>query len=305
MKYLEKSLKFLSKNYLLAIPIFLTLLIPALMVESATDGVTSSVKDSIENIVEIGENLEDMQYYFNDYEDLYNFLVEDVFEDVFEDIASLIKISMQAAFLGFVLGIVTKPMTYGLVNRGLDKGTGKLQDAGTNLGENIVKYFIFIIGRAVLWLLIFISTIISLLIIGVIASKAGDIGMYIILVSVVALILFSILIAVISNLWYPAMVIEDLGVVEGFKKAFSIGKSKFWTLLGISILVAIASAVGGFIFGLFTFVPYLGTVLAKLIPAAASFIMITFYIMVYRDKVGLVIEQPKNPPVENISDNNQ
>jgi hypothetical protein len=294
MSYLEKALKFLTKNYLLALPILVALVIPALMVENATAGATSNFMDNFETMQELAENMEDLQYYSDDVMDLYEYM----FEDVFGDIWGIAQAAMMASFIGFILNFIARPMTYGLVNRGLATGSVKIQDAGNGLGENLVKYLLFLIGQAVLWLLIGIASIIAFILIAMIAARLGGIGFIIILICILALVAFGIFVSVITNLWFPAMVVEDLGVIEGLKKAFTVGKAKFWTLLGVGLLVWLASVIGGFIFGFFTGIPFLGTIIGTLVPTVVAFVMIAFCLVLYRDHIGADVVEAQAPVVE-------
>jgi len=82
------------------------------------------------------------------------------------------------------------------------------------------------------------------------------------------------------------MVVDNLDVMAAAKKSIEIVRTSFWTVLGITILVAIACGIAGFILGLLRVIPLLGPIIASIVPTVQTFVMVVFLLMIYREKTG-------------------
>ena len=84
-------------------------------------------------------------------------------------------------------------------------------------------------------------------------------------------------------LWFPAVCVEDSGIIDGLKNSFKTVKGSFWPILGITILVSIGGSILGSILGIF---PFIGTVISSVITSLSTFILIVYYFEIYRAKTG-------------------
>jgi hypothetical protein len=137
-----------------------------------------------------------------------------------------------------------------------------------------------------LWLVFTIAVCIFILVFVILASIIGKIGYVLVALSILLSVLAGIVLGILTSLWFPAMVVENLDVIAALKKSFKVASASFWTILGITLLVWLVGAVAGFILGFIGLIPFIGTLIVSIVPAVTGFIMIVFYMMIYRDKAS-------------------
>ena len=263
MKYFEDAFRFVTKNYLIIIPIFIATLVPALL------------------IIGSGPTAAELQAILNDFQQYPDYFASNP--------GAMIDALRQAGFgnsansgiISTILNFMAIPMTAGLIKLGLDSGNVSINDFAPALSSNIGKYLsyflvtILFVIVGVIAFVIFIVLMFSLLI----ASESGWIffllGILLVSFGVIAL-------GVFLSFWFYAMVLDDLKVMEAFKRSFAVAKRCFWTLVGIGILIGIAEGLlGGFI-GIFANVPVLPTLLNSFVTATAAVVRMVFLFMIYR-----------------------
>ena len=192
------------------------------------------------------------------------------------------------SIIAFLSNFISVPATYGLVNKGLDTGNAGLNDIGSAISQNFVKYIMWFVGYLVLGLALTIAFFIVMLLLSLILSLLGNFGAILLLLIGLAIIIAIIVFYVLMSLWFSAMVVDNLDIIAAAKKSIEIVKGSFWTVLGITLLVAIACGIVGLILGLFDRIYFLGPIIATIAPTARTFIMTVFLLMVYREKTGRV-----------------
>lgn len=267
MSYLERSIKFLMRYYMLAIPLFIITAIPAL----------SGGLGSLTLIGSLGTM-------FKTINDPY-MLMQDP-GGLITALMSSFALMAGGGFLAFVLNFAAIPATYGMINKALDTNHADLNDFVPSLQQNIVKYVLYWVGTIAVGLVCGLAGIILIVLLGLLIAALKWFGIFIAVIAGLAAVAVGIAIGVLLSLWFAAMVIDDLDVVSALKKSVETAKSSFWTLLGIGLLVALASSIISGILSFIGIIPVLGPVILSVIPTAASFLMTVFYILVYRDKSG-------------------
>lgn len=258
MKYLENAVKFLVKNWKIALPLYILMVIPALITGTA---------NSLTNFTKVWSAASDPSQIAD-------------FGKVFALFGLILPMVVGGGILSFICQFISMPATYGMVNRGLETGNSSLNDIGQAISVNFVKYVMYFVGTLVLWLAF---TVASAVLIGIFAL----IRLYVIVVLLFIIIAVAALVlSVLISFWFSAMVVDNLTVIDAVKKSFEIAKSCFWTIIGITLLVWIAGAILGAILSIFSGIPLLGPIIVTVAPAAVAFIMIVFYLIVYRDKAG-------------------
>jgi hypothetical protein len=190
--------------------------------------------------------------------------------------------------VSFLIQFAIYPISYGLVNKSLETGNASLNDIGAVLKENFVKYLLYFVGQLVVFGVFFIAAFLVLLLLGLLTSVLGFIGVALIFIVVIALAIIYLIITTLLCLWFSAMVIDNLDVVAAAKKSVEIVKSFFWTVLGINVLVIIAASIIGAILSFINVIPLLGPIIYSVVPTAQTFILLVFYISFYREKTGRV-----------------
>lgn len=265
MKYLESAIRFSIKNWMLILPLFVLTALAYLLSgvgRSAMDfGKLWSTFGDLNNLTSPGDMMS-------------------AFPGLFTAVA--VGIGIWALLFQFV----SLPATYGLVNKSLETGNASLNDIGAAISENFVKYVMYFIGMLVVGLVVGIGSVILILILVLLAALLKGVGVAIMVIVLIALFLILIVFVIMLSMWLSAMVVDGLDVIAAGKKSIEIVKSCFWTVLGITVLVAVAAAIAGFILGLLSGIPLLGPIIYSVVPTAQAFIMIVFLMMLYREKTG-------------------
>mgnify|MGYP005846718319 CR=1 FL=1 len=265
MKYLENTIKFLGKFYILILPLYILAAVPALM-----NGVSA--------LANYSKLMGNMMSLMNDPMHMQDpFVVINMFSGVF-------KMAAGAGFIAFILNFLVTPAAYGMINKALDTGHADLNDYLPALRENIVKYILYWIGTIVMVLTIVIAFGVIFLVLGLLTAVIKWIGVLLIVLAILGAIIVSVGIAVLVSLWFPAMVVDNLDVIAALRKSIAIAKGNFLTILGICILIWLTGVVAGSVLGLFGIIPVIGSLIASIVPAVTGFVFIVFFLMLYRDR---------------------
>jgi len=255
MKYLSKAIDFTIKNWMLIIPVFALMAIVNLIQSGAVTRLISLI--TLANI--------------------------DNFTSV-EGLLSMIPVAFGAIVGGSILALVARfiyePTTYGLASKGLETGSASLNEIGSALQGNFVKFVIYIIGTLVLNLVM----LLMVLLVGLLKG----LGIVLMVIAMIGLAIFYVVFYTLISLWFPAMVVDGLSVFDALKKSIDIVKYCFWTVFGITLLVSIACSIVSYILSFLGGIPVLGTIILSAIPAIQYFVMAVFSLLVYREKTGRV-----------------
>ena len=266
MKYLESAIRFSIKNWMLILPLFvLTALASLLSGIGSTASISAlwSTVGNLNNLTNPGDMLSVLP-------------------------GLLSAVALGSGIWAALFNFVTLPATYGLVNKGLETGSAGLNDIGSAISENFVKYVMYFVGTLVLGLALTIGFGIIFLILYLLTLLLKGVGVALMVIVFIALIVAGIIFAVLISMWYSAMVVDGLDVMAAAKKSIEVVKSCFWTVIGITLLVAVAAGIAGFILGLLRVIPLVGPIIYSAVPAAQTFVMAVFLLTLYREKTGRV-----------------
>ncbi|PKM86190.1 MAG: hypothetical protein CVU85_08480 [Firmicutes bacterium HGW-Firmicutes-10] len=264
MKYFEDAFKFVTKNYLIVIPVFIATLVPALLVMGSTPTTA------------------DLQAILRDFQQYPDYFLNNP-DALFEALRTAgIGNTASSGAISTILSFMAIPMTAGLVKLGLNKGSVSINDFALALGSNIGKYLRYFLATILFGLLFVVALVIYVIVMISILAAMGESGIFVFILGLVLLFIVSIAVAFFVSFWFGGMVLDDLGVWAALKKSFSIAKRCFWTLLGIALLIAVAEGIIGGVVGFFTFIPLLPTVLNSAVTAVATVVHTTFLFMLYR-----------------------
>ena len=267
MKYLENSIKYLIKFYILAVPLLVLYAVSALFRSGGGINSITGMMGMFSNISRPG-------------------LLSNPLK-LIQLFSSYIPFIIGGGPLVFLLKFAVEPATYGLVNGTFEGQKADLNNFVPSLKQHFVKYVMFFVGSLVVGAVISIAALLILVIFGLLTTVLKGFGVFLLVLVIIALIVAAILIGVLISLWFSAMVVDNLDVVAAVKKSVEIARSAFWTILGIGVLVAVAGGIAASILGvIFGWIPLIGGIILSVIPAAAGFIMTVFYLMIYREKTG-------------------
>ncbi len=264
MKYLENAVKFSIKNWMLIIPLFILTAIASLLGGAAKFAGLGAITAAFASL-----------------DDLSN---PGVMMSVLPGILSSVAIG--SGIWAFLINFITWPVTYGLVNKSMDTGNASLNDIGSSISLNFVKYVMYFVGNLVVSLVIGIAVFLLILILGLLVTLLKGVGVAIMVIVALALVVAGIVFYVLISMWFSAMVVDGLDVVGAFKKSVEVVKGSFWTVLGITLLIAIAAGIAGFILGLLRGIPLLGPIIYSAVPTAQFFVSAVFLLTLYRERTG-------------------
>lgn len=258
MKYLKDAIRFLIKNWLIAVPLFVCLAIPALLTNTAS---------SIADFTKVWSSLSDPSQLTN-------------LSQFFTLAGIILPAAVGGGILSFVFQFVSMPATYGLVNNGLDTGKSDLNQIGQAISTNFVKYVMYFVGMLLIGLALGIVSLILMLIF-IVTRSIPLMVLFFVIIGIAAII-----ISVLLSLWFSAMVVDNLDVFAAAKKSIEIVRSCFWTVVGILLLVTISGNIVSAIFSFLHYIPLLGPIILSAVPTATTSILIVFYMLLYREKTG-------------------
>ncbi len=263
MKYFEDAFRFVTKNYLIIIPIFIATLVPALL------------------IIGNAPSPADIQAIFNDFAAYPDYFMSNpgAFFDALQQAGA--GSSASSGTISTILNIMAIPMTAGLIKMGLSSGNVSINDFAPALSANIGKYLRFFLA-IIVFFIVGVIAVVLIFIALVSVMFLSESGWVIFFLGVVLLSFGALALSVFLSFWFYAMVLDDLKVMEAFKKSFAVAKRCFWTLIGISILIALIQGLAGIVIGWFAVIPVLPTVLTSAVSAFASVVHTVFLFKIYR-----------------------
>ncbi len=284
MEQVKKALGTLKENWILAIPIYLTRLIPALL----SIYIFSEISTELINMISV-EEIGETQHVLENY--------EQVTRDFFQANRDFILASVLVAVMGLLMNFIAVPATFGMIKENLEQGE-KLDFSRIfpNAGRYFGKYLLYRIGKLALWIFLVLLSILVIALVALVGTRVDE-GLAVLLVMLIgmAFILLAAVLHLIFKLWFPAMVLEDLGVFEGLKEAFRKSKVCFWPLfagfLGIRITAWITNMFVNMLIGE---VAYLTSFINNIIPTVATVTLLIFYMLIYRKTQKELVNTPES-----------
>jgi hypothetical protein len=263
MKHLENAFSFVFKNYIVAVPFFVALAVPALIGQSSTFLMTGLFQG--------------LYSAFKDIDTLRNpFALVGV-------LAPLFIATGAAGVLGLLLRLAAMPVTAGMIKKGISGGTVKFDDAIPMAKKHFVQFLVYWVANIAVGIILGIVFIIPVAIFGALILILKGFGVFLLILVILAEIAAWIAVMTLLSLWLPAMIIDDMGVIDAAKKSVEIVKKNFWTILGITLLIAILGGIAASIVGaIFGFIPIIGAVIATVVPALVEVLRMAFYFIYYR-----------------------
>ena len=262
MEYLKKAINFLIKNYMLAIPLALAYAIPSLLANSVvgTDQTTAFFNKIISNPSALTSRPLSL-------------------------ITSAVSVGLSSTvgLISFILLLLVVPATYGIIQRKLNTGNAELNDFVEEGKENIVKYIIYRVGQWVLNLLVMVAIALVALIFVLLIRILGAIGIILAIIFGILAIIVIISVNTLTSLWFPAMMVDNMNVIDALKKSFFVVKEKFFMVFGVVILISLIGFALSIVFLLVSWIPLIGPAIASIGPAVVAFLTFTFYLMLYED----------------------
>jgi hypothetical protein len=267
MKHLENAFKFILKNYIAAVPLFVALAIPALISQSGVfvmGGIFRTLYKVLTNVDTLRKPL-----------DLIGELVP-----LFLTTAGIAGI---AGIVGTLLKFAAMPATAGMVKKGVAGEPVKLDDTLPMIKEHLAQYVIYWVGNLVVSIVLAVVFLIPVVIFSALILLLKGFGVLLLFIVILAEIAAGIAVATLLSLWFPAMIIDNMSVVDAAKKSVGIVKKNFWIVLGITVLIAIVGGIASSIVNaIFGFIPLIGAVVATVVPALVEVVRMAFYFMFYR-----------------------
>lgn len=264
MKHLENAFRFVLKNYIIAVPVFIALAIPALIGQSATFSFAAFGK-----ILSL-------------------FQAPDTLRNPFALLGAITPFFFAvgaAGIIGTLLRLAATPAAAGMIKKGLDGDTVVFDDVIPKVKEHFVQCLIYWVANIVVSIIIGVVFVILVAIFGALVLILKGFGVFLLIIVILAAVLASIAVMVLLSMWLPAMIIDNMNVMDAAKKSISIAKNNFWTILGITVLIAIIGGIAGSIVGaIFGFIPLIGAIIAAVVPALVEVLRMTFYFMFYREE---------------------
>lgn len=282
MEQIKKALGILRENWILVMPIYLTRLIPALL----SIYIFSEMSEELVSLLSV-EEIGETQYVLENY--------EKVTREFIQANRDYIMASVLVGVLGLILNLLALPATFGMIREKLVQGE-KLDFSRVfpNAGRYFGKYLLYRISKLALWILVSFVGLILFVSVAYLGSLV-DQGMAVLLAMLLGLVftLGAAVLHLILKLWFPAMVLEELGIFEGLQEAFRKSKICFWPLfagfLGIRFIAWIANMLLNLLVGDLS---YFSPFLMNVIPSIATVILLIFYLLLYQGaKKELVNEE--------------
>jgi hypothetical protein len=274
MRYLENAFKFTFKNFMLTLPLIISMSIPALIMSVGSLGFLFNLKN-FEQI--FNQMLDNSGSFYPSFDMFYKMYGPTMLISIF--------VSM---FLTLVITIFVYPITYGLINKKYETGFASLSDITGAMSRYIGKFVLYGLLKIAIWvgmgIVYLILVAIGIVIVTTVSNVAGALVLVLFTLGFIA---GCIALGVYTSLWFPAICIEDTDIITGLKNSFKYVSGSFWSIFGISILIALCGGVAGSIVGMIVgWVPIVGGAVSSVISYLASFITIVFYFEIYRDKSG-------------------
>lgn len=268
MRYLENAFRFTFKNFLITLPLLISMAIPAFIM-----GLGS---------ISFMSNFSNMQQVI---QDMVNGGSIDYSNLMYELYGPTMIVSMiVAGIISLIFSILVYPITYGLINKKYETGKATFSDMTECLSKYIGRYVLYMLLGYAIGIVLGLVLLILFAIGSVVVIKVNmAIGILLMVLLTLVFIVGGFVLKIYMSLWFPAVCIENSGIIDGLKNSFRMVKGSFWPILGITLLVSLCGTVAGMMLG---WLPIIGSVVSSVTATLAEFITIVYYFEVYRAKTG-------------------
>ena len=274
MNYIKESFNKLRSNWVIILPLYLSRAIPALL------GVFifAEMSGSFLDVIDTDQLIENQDMILN---------FQDLWDDLYGPTMEFLRLSALVTFFGVIMNVIMESATFGMIrNQLIDGEKPEFYHLFREFKKYGLKYILYRISK--LALCIFFGIIFSIVSIAVIfLGSRVDEGVAVILFFLIFLAggIAGIALHILLKLWFPAMVVRGLGVMDGLKEAFSSGKVVFWSVLGAFLVLNLL----GWFMNLFVGVGVsefliADPILINIIPAVISVILIYVYMLIIIDQ---------------------
>lgn len=262
MNTLSKAIDLLRKHWMILIPTFLALLIPALLVRTNTNNVVEILREFSDNY----------QYYAQNSEAL-----SELFAGIKTGVGT-------GGILSTILNFAAVPMTAGLLRRVLEDQPAGFGEFAMSLSENIITYLKHVLGLILFGISIGIISLIYFLILLVVVFSGNSINLGVLLFGTLFFMIALMVVGVFLTFWFAAMVLEDYTLFAAVKRSFTLVGKCFWKIVGVTLLIQISLAILTGIAGGFAGIPLVGPLLSSAVAATGSVLMMTFAFVLYKEQ---------------------
>lgn len=262
MNTLSKAIDLLRKHWMILVPTFLALLIPALLVRTNTNNVAEILREFSDNY----------QYYAQNSEAL-----SELFAGIKTGVGT-------GGILSTILNFAAVPMTAGLLRRVLEDQPAGFGEFAMSLSENIITYLKHVLGLILFGISIGIISLIYFLILLVVVFSGNSINLGVLLFGTLFFMIALMVVGVFLTFWFAAMVLEDYTLFAAVKRSFTLVGKCFWKIVGVTLLIQISFAILTGIAGAFVAVPLVGPLLSSVVAATGSVLMMTFAFVLYKEQ---------------------
>ncbi len=267
MKYLENAFRFTFKNFLISLPLLISMVIPAIVMSIGS--------------VSLFTNMSNMESVIQDFING-NSSIPDLILGMYG--RTFIISMLVGGLISIFISIIVYPATYGMINKKYETGKATLGDFTQCMSKYIGRYVQFILLNFAIGIGVYLVLVILIGIAAVIISLVNAVvGILLMVLFILAFCVGSFALMIYMSLWFPAVCIENTGIIQGLKNSFKQVKGSFWPILGITLLISLCAGVGGGILSLF---PIVGTVMSSIVSTLAGYITIVYYFEIYRAKTG-------------------
>lgn len=270
MKYLENSFKFFGKFFSIFIPF---LLMPIVIIAL-----------TITRIIAAMGEIKGLSTFFTS-----GVATNDIINGGNQFILSLIMPILGTLLfvfiISFVVSLIVYPATFGMISKAYSTGNASLADFFPEFKKNILKYIQYGLTMLLFGIGFYLAFLLVSAVVGIIFGLLGDFGTVLNYLFSLVLNIFMMPISVLTLMWFATMVTEDCGPIVAFPKAAKACFSRYWSILGISLLlyvglVIIMAIIGGVLIAMHSYV-LLG-ILLFVIAMIYSIIIMIYSFEVYR-----------------------
>ena len=271
MRFLENSFRFLVKNIIFVLPLFIANLFYSYIFFFNVDII--KLEELLKNIN--SGNLYMVNNLNNNYRNLQEAMMVFIPElGVFKNLL----------IISFILFLLIIPATYGIINRIYSDGKASFLAFFIEMKNNCLRFLLYCLAVIIFWLFVGFIAFITLLVLGLIAGTSTAAYILVSLLMFFGYIMLIFFLMNVSIMGFAVVVTDKKGPFEGISEAMTIIRTYIWAMTGITLLLAIDMSVANFVI-MFTPIKEIKEVyfiLSSILSTIFSFILIVFNFEVYR-----------------------
>lgn len=262
MNYLKKTFEIVKKNMLLIIPLLVFTIIPRYLYDS-----TSLFNEEYLKKLLFPPNTAPL-----------------AIPKLLNTTKALVAFIVGGGLVSFLLMFIIIPGTYGMINKAVDNENASLLDFIPSIKKYFTKYLSITLTRLLIWLIYAFASLMLIIFFMTLLFIPENIHIPIVISVIVIVLLFALFIHICQCLWISIVIREGTDTERGLKKSFRIVYHMFPSFASVFILFkAVGLALEALLYRLVS-IPVIRPVITGIIPALVQFILITYYLVVYKDK---------------------